>query len=43
MYDSAILFGTGKSEPVGAISGAEELSTVLEDIDETDEYKRRGG
>ena len=43
MYDSAILFGTGKREEVGALSSAEELSTVLEDIDETDEYKRRGG
>lgn len=43
MYDSGILFGTGKREEVGALSSAEELSTVLEDIDETDEYKRRGG
>ena len=43
MYDSAILFGTGKREPVGAISGAEGLRTAIEDIDETDQYKRRGG
>lgn len=43
MYDAAILFGTGKREEVGGLSSAEELSTVLEDIDETDEYKRRGG
>lgn len=43
MYDSAILFGTGKREEIGVLSNAEELSTVLEDIDETDEYKRRGG
>lgn len=43
MYDSGFLFGTGKREEIGALSNAEELSTVLEDIDETDEYKRRGG
>lgn len=43
MYYSAILFGTGKIEPVGVISSAEELRTAVEDIDETDQYKRRGG
>lgn len=42
MCDSGFLFGTGKREEVGALSSAGELSTVLEDIDETDEYKRRG-
>lgn len=42
-YIAGILFGTGKQEPVGAISGAEELRVALEDIDETDQYKRRGG
>lgn len=42
-FDAAIIFGTGKREPVGAISGAEELRTAMEDIDETDQYKRRGG
>lgn len=43
MCDSGFLFGTGKREEVGTLSSAGELSTVLEDIDETDEYKRRGG
>ena len=43
LYDSVLLFGNGRREEVGALSSAEELSTVLEDIDETDEYKRRGG
>lgn len=43
MFDSVVLFGTGKREPVGAISGAEALRTDMEDIDETDQYKRRGG
>lgn len=43
LYDSVFLFGNGRREEVGALSNAEELSTVLEDIDETDEYKRRGG
>jgi len=43
MCDSVFLFGTGKREEIGVLSSAEELSTVLEDIDETDEYKRRGG
>lgn len=42
-YDSVLLFGNGRREEVGVLSSAEELSTVLEDIDETDEYKRRGG
>ena len=43
IYDSVLLFGNGRREEVGALSNAEELSTFLEDIDETDEYKRRGG
>lgn len=43
MYDSAVLFRTGKREPIGAISSAEALRTAIEDIDETDQYKRRGG
>lgn len=43
LYDSVFLFGNGRREEVGRLSNAEELSTVLEDIDETDQYKRRGG
>ena len=43
MYYSGILFGTGKKEPVGVISSAEALRTDIENIDETDQYKRRGG
>lgn len=42
MYDSGFLFGTGKREEIGALSNAEELRTAMEDIDETDQYKRRG-
>lgn len=43
LCDSVFLFGNGRREEVGVLSNAEELSTVLDDIDETDEYKRRGG
>lgn len=43
LYDSVFLFGNGRREEVGRLSNAEELSTVLVDIDETDQYKRRGG